>query len=1001
MRHLGFARFAIMVGIGGAAWAQPVLTLSSGSALPGGTVALNLSLSSPAGSEPSALQWTYSYPAAVASINVANGPALTSAGKSITCTAGSLTYTCVASGFNSNIISNGVVGLATVTLNSNGATSTVGINNALAATATGGTETVSGGSGTITVSLPPPTLSSLSCNATSLSPAASSSCAITLSRAAPAGGALVSLSSSVNTLGVPGSVTVAAGSSTANFTALAGAFTTDQSSTITATLNGSSASASISLFVPPLVSAVQCAAIILTPGANTSCTVTLNKAAPTGGAVVTLGTSGAAISVPSSVTVAAAATSAPFNVTAGAVTATQTASISASLNGSSTKMAITLVTISISSLQCGPSTLYPNSTTNCTVTLGTAAPTGGAPISLSSSMSLVSVPLSITVPASQASASFSAQAGNYVAGGTVTISATAGASQASALLVLSPPLLTRFTLNGTASEVSGTNNGSTVTPAESAGLTGKVVVNGSGSVNFSPGGGVYFLNCCANSNNAYYKFTGSAIGNVFNLSQGQISFKLQSRYSFAQRQISAASARNAFDVREGNGNHQFYFMTQIVSGSLVFYYEIAGTPFYYYVPAGTEDRLFGSGVTLSVMLQWNGSTASLYLNGSAVRSASYVPAAANWNASSNFDLGAYEYLNFGGFESSDDIVGQFSVASSLGLSTGSTSSASLMSATVAQPGASQAGSTPRVKSLSCGQASVTAGSKVLCQLNLESAALETSSLSLTSDSAQVRLPASIALRPGQTQARFELIAASEAPSGPVAITAQSDDFNVLEGDIQITPGIEPSLQVPRVQTVTAGTAAQFTVLTDGQNELGVADLPAGANFDASTGMFSWAPASAELGVHRIRFTATNSLGLSTTKVVELTVVREQSAPGPEILTVGESDQALVVHAGSRILASVPNALYDGRPARTGDRLSLSVSGIDCNQSPASRDFQLRVATAYSKVDAIQAVEDAPGVCRIDFTVPAGVGAKATVMLEVGARNGKVLTSNTASIALED
>jgi hypothetical protein len=54
---------------------------------------------------------------------------------------------------------------------------------------------------------------------------------------------------------------------------------------------------------------------------------------------------------------------------------------------------------------------------------------------------------------------------------------------------------------------------------------------GAGSVNFTPariGNGVYFLSCCGNMNNAYYKFTGAAIGTIFNVNQGRISFYLKS-----------------------------------------------------------------------------------------------------------------------------------------------------------------------------------------------------------------------------------------------------------------------------------------------------------------------------------------------------------------------------------------------------------------------------------------------------------------------------------------
>ena len=152
------------------------------------------------------------------------------------------------------------------------------------------------------------------------------------------------------------------------------------------------------------------------------------------------------------------------------------------------------------------------------------------------------------------------------------------------------------------SEVSGVRNGSVVTPSTApAGFTGAVVANGIGSVNFTPaetGDGVYFLNCCVNGNNAYYKFTGSTVGNIFNTSQGQIAFYLKSRYSFAQRTANASTPRYAFDVRDGNGNHLFYFLTQVSGGLLFFNYGIAGGTQNTYLPSGTEDATFGNGVIL-------------------------------------------------------------------------------------------------------------------------------------------------------------------------------------------------------------------------------------------------------------------------------------------------------------------------------------------------------------------------------------------------------------------
>jgi len=245
-------------------------------------------------------------------------------------------------------------------------------------------------------------------------------------------------------------------------------------------------------------------------------------------------------------------------------------------------------------------------------------------------------------------------AGNLAVSGdnTFTTAAAAGA-----------PLLL---LHAGVTEVSGVTNGSIVTPSVGpTGFTGTVVANGSGSVNFAPaqtGNGVYFLNCCSNTNNAYYKFTGATVGSVFNASQGQISFYLMSRYSFAQRQASAPSPRYTFDVRDAS-NHLFYFLTEVTSGRLVFSYTVGGVAQFYYVRQGTEDTLFGSGVLLNVTLTWSSGVSKLYLNNMLVQSATYTPPTPNWTSASNFDLGAYEYMTYGGYNVSDDIIDEFTVSS--------------------------------------------------------------------------------------------------------------------------------------------------------------------------------------------------------------------------------------------------------------------------------------------------------------------------------------------------
>jgi hypothetical protein len=226
----------------------------------------------------------------------------------------------------------------------------------------------------------------------------------------------------------------------------------------------------------------------------------------------------------------------------------------------------------------------------------------------------------------------------------------------------STPLLQ---IQGSETEVSGVTNGSVVTPSIGpAGFTGAVAVNGTGSVNFAPaqsGTGVYFLNCCVNTNNAYYKFTGTNVGSIFNVNPGQISFSLKSSYSFAQRQ--ALIPRFVFDVRDNDpSNHVFSFLTEVASGALIFAYTVNGTGYDYYAPQGTENALFGNGVTLNVTIAWTGNSVTLYLNGNPVQSNSFTTATPNWTSSSVFDLGAYEYLSFGGYYTCDDLISNFTVA---------------------------------------------------------------------------------------------------------------------------------------------------------------------------------------------------------------------------------------------------------------------------------------------------------------------------------------------------
>ena len=209
--------------------AQTNIALSSGAVTPGGTTVLNLSLTSP--SSMAAVQWTFGYPAAsVGSMTVAAGPALTSAGKTLSCVGAAGLSTCIAWGLNSTAISGGVVATVSVTPSGNSAVP-ITIGNSQGVSPTGDAIAVTGTGGTVGVAT---AISSIACSPGTLVPSSSSTCTVTL---AGSGGGVIGLSSNSANLTVPASVTIPSGSISGTFLAAASAFTADQTATVTATLN--------------------------------------------------------------------------------------------------------------------------------------------------------------------------------------------------------------------------------------------------------------------------------------------------------------------------------------------------------------------------------------------------------------------------------------------------------------------------------------------------------------------------------------------------------------------------------------------------------------------------------------------------------------------------------------------------------------------------------------------------------------------------------------------
>lgn len=203
------------------------------------------------------------------------------------------------------------------------------------------------------------TLASMVLSPTSVNGGSASTGTVTLSGSAPSGGALVYLSSNMSAATVPASVTVSAGTASATFTASTSSVSSSIQDTITATYGGATKTALLT--VTPATTATLSSVTLNPPsvngGTSSAGTVTLSGPAPSGGAVVSLSSSGSAATVPASVTVGAGATSATFAVDTSAVTTATPITITASYGGATKTASLTVNPVTTGGTPAGTYTL--------------------------------------------------------------------------------------------------------------------------------------------------------------------------------------------------------------------------------------------------------------------------------------------------------------------------------------------------------------------------------------------------------------------------------------------------------------------------------------------------------------------------------------------------------------------------------------------------------------------------------------------------------------------
>jgi hypothetical protein len=186
------------------------------------------------------------------------------------------------------------------------------------------------------------------------------------------------------------------------------------------------------------VASVTVSPSIVTAGASGQGTVTLSAAAPAAGASVTLASSNAAVAtVPATLTIPSGLSSATFTVTA---VGAGSAAITASMGGSSSQSPVLTVTAraTLMSIAMANASVVGGEAIIGTATLSSAAPAGGAIVTLSGS-DPVTLPPSVTVLAGSTTATFSAFTRTVGGVMSTTITGTYGGGSASVVLSVTPP----------------------------------------------------------------------------------------------------------------------------------------------------------------------------------------------------------------------------------------------------------------------------------------------------------------------------------------------------------------------------------------------------------------------------------------------------------------------------------------------------------------------------------------------------------------------------------
>jgi hypothetical protein len=340
-----------------------------------------------------------------------------------------------------------------------------------------------------TISSAPPTPVSVSFTTSPLTSGDTTWVQVQLTAGVGPAGATINLSSS-NPAAAPVPATVAMPANTAwlQFQMQAGQVTSPTPVTITATLNGGSASGQLTV-QPTALKSLSISPSSISGGAQPTGIVMLTGQAPPGGASVTLSSNSPAVNPPASVFVPPGSFSVSFSIPTSSVSANTTATVTASWNGVSMEAPVTLTPQQPpASLTLDPTSVVGQSGSSFgLVTIASPLPFGGPAqtFALSSSHpAIASVNNSVQIPAGSDRGGFNVFTSAVSVQTVVTISVSGGGVTKSATLVVNPstpppPALSGIALSPTS--VAGGNTSQGTVALTSAAPAGDAVVTLSSS----------------------------------------------------------------------------------------------------------------------------------------------------------------------------------------------------------------------------------------------------------------------------------------------------------------------------------------------------------------------------------------------------------------------------------------------------------------------------------------------------------------------------------------